>query len=92
MTEGSATSRIARLVSPSTFEVGEQEVGDPSTGQVRVRVLACGVCASELHAVEETLDSYPVSMGHEPSGSVNRTLRDSYSRRRPRVSRVFIGS
>jgi threonine dehydrogenase-like Zn-dependent dehydrogenase len=35
-----------------------------------VRVLACGVCASELHAVEETLDSYPVSMGHEPVGVV----------------------
>jgi threonine dehydrogenase-like Zn-dependent dehydrogenase len=70
MTEGSATSRVARLVSPETFEVGEQEVAAPTAGQVRVRVLACGVCASELHAVEEPLESYPVSMGHEPVGVV----------------------
>jgi hypothetical protein len=36
---------------------------------VRVRILACGVGASELHA-EETLEFYPVPMGHEPVGIV----------------------
>jgi L-iditol 2-dehydrogenase len=59
-------SRIARLVAPRTFELITQPIGTPPPGTVRVRILACGVCASELHAVEETLESYPVPMGHEP--------------------------
>lgn len=63
-------SRIARLVSPRRFELATQAVGPPSPGGVRVRIEACGVCASELHAVEETLESYPVPMGHEPVGIV----------------------
>lgn len=67
---GTATGRIARLVSPRSFDVVEQEVGAPTAGQVRVRILACGVCASELHAVEDTLESYPLSIGHEPIGVV----------------------
>ena len=63
-------SRIARLVAPQGFEVGTQRLGDPPPGHVLVRILACGVCASERHAVEETLPSYPVEIGHEPVGVV----------------------
>ena len=63
-------SRIARLVAPRRFDVATQTVGDPPPGTVRVKILACGVCASELHAVQETLESYPVTIGHEPVGIV----------------------
>jgi threonine dehydrogenase-like Zn-dependent dehydrogenase len=65
-----STSRISRLVRPRAFELGSQTVGDPAPEQVRVRILACGICASELHAVHDPLDSYPVSMGHEPVGVI----------------------
>jgi threonine dehydrogenase-like Zn-dependent dehydrogenase len=64
------TSRIARLVAPQRFELASQTVGDPPPGTVRVKVVACGVCASELHAVEDTLESYPVAIGHEPVGII----------------------
>jgi threonine dehydrogenase-like Zn-dependent dehydrogenase len=64
------TSRIARLVAPRRFELASHTVGDPPPGTVRVKVVACGVCASELHAVEDTLESYPVTMGHEPVGII----------------------
>jgi threonine dehydrogenase-like Zn-dependent dehydrogenase len=66
-------SRIARLVGPRSFDVENLSVVSPPPGHVLVRVLACGVCASELHAVEESLPSYPVEMGHEPVGIVEAT-------------------
>jgi threonine dehydrogenase-like Zn-dependent dehydrogenase len=66
-----APSQIARLVAPRKFELASQTVSDPPPGSVRVKVLACGVCASELHAVEETLEAYPVTMGHEPLGLID---------------------
>jgi 2-desacetyl-2-hydroxyethyl bacteriochlorophyllide A dehydrogenase len=62
--------RIARLVSPGHFDVVRQSLGRPAVGQVAVRILSCGVCASELHAVQDSLESYPVSIGHEPIGVV----------------------
>lgn len=67
---GTAESRIARLVAPRSFDVGTQLLRDPPAGHVLVRILVCGVCASERHAVEEPLPSYPVEIGHEPVGVI----------------------
>lgn len=63
-------SRISHLVGPRRFELASQIVGDPPPGAVRVKVLVCGVCASERHAVEDAQESYPVAMGHEPVGII----------------------
>lgn len=63
-------SRIAQLVAPRRFELARQTLGDPEPGHVRVRILACGVCSSELHSVQETHPTYPLAMGHEPVGVV----------------------
>ncbi|MGE5459992.1 MAG: alcohol dehydrogenase catalytic domain-containing protein [Solirubrobacterales bacterium] len=60
--------RIVRLVGPRRSEVTSQEPAHPGTGEVVVRILACGVCASELHAWEGPLPAYPVPLGHEPVG------------------------
>jgi threonine dehydrogenase-like Zn-dependent dehydrogenase len=62
--------RIARLVSPGHFDVVRRSLEHPTLGQVAVRILSCGVCASELHAVQDTLESYPAFIGHEPVGVV----------------------
>lgn len=62
--------RIADLIAPRRFELRSLTLAPVPPGHVRVRILACGVCASELHTVEEALDSYPVQMGHEPVGIV----------------------
>lgn len=63
-------SRVARLIGPGRFDVAEQSAGPPAPGQVLVRVLACGVCASELHAVQDAQESHPLLIGHEPVGVV----------------------
>lgn len=65
-----AAGRIVRVTGPRRSEVTSQERGAPGPGQVAVRVLACGVCASELHAWEGPLPAYPVALGHEPVGIV----------------------
>jgi threonine dehydrogenase-like Zn-dependent dehydrogenase len=70
------TVRIARLTAPRRFEVGSEPLPAPPPGHVRVRIAACGVCASELHAVEEPLDEYPARMGHEPVGVVEALGED----------------
>jgi S-(hydroxymethyl)glutathione dehydrogenase/alcohol dehydrogenase len=59
------------------FELGaplrieEIEVRDPGPGEVRVRVAACGICASDLH-VWRTGEgiAFPAVLGHEASGVV----------------------
>jgi threonine dehydrogenase-like Zn-dependent dehydrogenase len=70
MRSATETSRLARLTGPRRFEVIQTEIGEPGPGQVRVRILECGVCASELHTWEDTLDSYPLAIGHEPVGVI----------------------
>lgn len=44
----------------------------PTTDQIRVRMMAAGVCASDGHVVwgEETLESKPFVLGHEGSAVV----------------------
>jgi alcohol dehydrogenase, propanol-preferring len=55
------------------FSRVERKLADPSYGQVRVRVLACGVCHSDMVAAEGLLrdPSVPVVPGHEIVGVVD---------------------
>ena len=77
--------RIAR--STSTTEVALEELADPvpGPGEVVCRVLACGVCGSDVS------DAYvskklPIVLGHEVGrrGARHRRRRDGGRRRRPR--------
>jgi D-arabinose 1-dehydrogenase-like Zn-dependent alcohol dehydrogenase len=57
------------------FEVQEREIPQPGPGQVRVRVLACGICFSD-HYVKDGLWpglAYPRSPGHEVAGVIDET-------------------
>jgi propanol-preferring alcohol dehydrogenase len=51
----------------------DRDVPDPSAGQVRVRVLCCGVCRTDLHLAEGDLDPRRASVtpGHEVVGIVD---------------------
>ncbi|MEN6542436.1 zinc-dependent alcohol dehydrogenase family protein [Parvibaculum sp.] len=53
----------------------ERELPDPhaSSGEIRVRVLACGVCRTDLHVVDGDLPnpSLPIIPGHEIVGVVD---------------------
>lgn len=51
----------------------ERAMPEPGAGQVRVRVLACGVCRTDLHVVDGDLPRprLPVVPGHEVVGEVD---------------------
>src|ERR1700757_308917 len=45
----------------------------PGSGEVRIRVSACGVCRTDLHVVDGELPdiTYPIVPGHEVVGRVD---------------------
>ena len=55
------------------LELRERDTPEPATGQVRVRVQACGVCHSDSYPKEGHFPgvSYPVVPGHEVAGVVD---------------------
>lgn len=60
------------LTSPGELSFEELEVGDPGPGEVRVRILASGVCHSDLHAIEHGFAArYPLLLGHEGAGEID---------------------
>jgi threonine dehydrogenase-like Zn-dependent dehydrogenase len=66
--------QIAILDAPGSFHLEDQPVPDVESGQIRLRVAACGVCTSELDVWEghAGTDRFPMSMGHEVSGIVEQ--------------------
>mgnify|MGYP000232681444 CR=1 FL=1 len=53
------------------FVIEEVELCDPKEGEVRVKISACGICRSDLSALEgkETVE-FPVVLGHEAAGTI----------------------
>lgn len=66
--------RAARIVAPGRLEVAEVPVPEPGASQVRVRVLGCGVCGSNLPVWRgRPWFDYPLAPGapgHEGWGKV----------------------
>ena len=60
------------------FEVVEREIPEPGPRQVRIRVLACGICHSDVITKEGALPgiSYPRVPGHEVAGVVDKLGSD----------------
>lgn len=64
----------AQVTKPgSPFELVEREVPQPGRGQVRVRVLACGICHSDQLTRENQWPGiqYPRVPGHEVAGIID---------------------
>ena len=61
-------------VNRSPLELQELPLPEPGPGFVRVKVLVCGVCRTDLHVVEEELPpaKRPIVPGHEVVGIVDR--------------------
>ena len=70
------------------FEVVERDIPQPASGQVRIRVQACGVCHSDVLTKEGLYPglSYPRVPGHEVAGVIDGELR-----RRREVGRPWRG-
>lgn len=55
------------------LRVVEVELADPGPGEVMVRLLATGLCHTDLHALEgQAGQSFPIILGHEGVGEVVR--------------------
>ncbi len=72
-----ATMRAMRLAAPAPaaeapLRLVELPVPEPGPGQVLLRVLACGVCRTDLHILEGELPPHrsPVVPGHQIVGEV----------------------
>lgn len=68
---------VAELSAQREFRLAQQEIEDPGSGEVQVRVDAVGVCGSDVHsysegAIGDTPCIYPMVLGHEPSGTVRK--------------------
>jgi alcohol dehydrogenase, propanol-preferring len=63
------------LKSPGTgLEWTELEDRQPGAGEIRLRVLACGVCRTDLHVIDGELPNprLPIIPGHEIVGTIDR--------------------
>ncbi|MDQ6676365.1 MAG: alcohol dehydrogenase catalytic domain-containing protein [Acidobacteriota bacterium] len=68
---------VAELSGLREFRIVDQPPPEPGPGELLVRVAAVGICGSDMHAfgegrVGERQCHYPMVLGHEPSGVVER--------------------
>jgi propanol-preferring alcohol dehydrogenase len=56
------------------LELAEVPVPSPGQGEVRIRVIACGICRTDLHVVDHEIPVHrtPVIPGHQAIGRVDR--------------------
>jgi D-arabinose 1-dehydrogenase-like Zn-dependent alcohol dehydrogenase len=69
-----ATMKVAQIPSAGgDFEIVEREIPNPGAGHVRIKVLACGVCHSDVLTKEGYWPGiqYPRVPGHEVAGVVD---------------------
>ncbi|HTK68364.1 MAG TPA: alcohol dehydrogenase catalytic domain-containing protein, partial [Candidatus Eisenbacteria bacterium] len=61
-------------VATSPLQLRDIPDPEPGLGEVRVRVLACGVCRTDLHVIEGDLPPHklPIVPGHQVVGIVDR--------------------
>ncbi len=66
------TMHAARISAPGApIRIEEVPYPEPGPDEVVVRLVACGVCGSDLHFLEDMpLPISPLTLGHEPSGIV----------------------
>jgi len=60
------------------FEMVEREIPQPPPGHVRIRVLACGVCHSDVFTKDGLIPgmTFPRVPGHEVAGVIDGTAED----------------
>ncbi len=65
--------QTATVQRPGSIDIVERPIPEPSTGEVRIRVHACGVCHSDMYTVLNRWPgiTYPRSPGHEIAGVVD---------------------
>jgi len=67
--------RRVKLVEPQKLTIERVEIPKPASGEALIKVKACGVCGTDLHAYrgEHPFISCPIVLGHEFSGIMVET-------------------
>ena len=69
-----APMKVAQISKPGgDFEIVEREIPEPATGQVRIKVQACGICHSDVLTKDGSWPGiqYPRVPGHEVAGIID---------------------
>src|SRR5436309_11259661 len=69
-----ARMKVVQVPKPgAAFEIVEREIPEPGPGEVRIKVLACGVCHSDVLTKEGLWPGiqYPRVPGHEVAGIID---------------------
>jgi propanol-preferring alcohol dehydrogenase len=66
--------RAIQVQEDLTVRSSEVPIPEPGPGEVLVQVRAAGVCGTDLHIVDGMIkpDAYPMTLGHEAAGVVER--------------------
>ncbi|MBU0518205.1 zinc-binding dehydrogenase [bacterium] len=67
------------LGSGKPLEIAEVPTPTPGSGEILVKVAACGVCHTDLHYVDHNVPTFkdpPMILGHEPSGIIASVGKD----------------
>jgi len=67
--------KVAQVSKPGAgFQIVEREIPEPSAGQVRIKVQACGVCHSDMFVKDGLWPGieYPRVPGHEVAGIIDQ--------------------
>jgi D-arabinitol dehydrogenase (NADP+) len=68
--------KAAIVLQPKHIETQEIPVPQPPEGEMLIRVMASGICGTDVHIFEgEYLGSYPITPGHEFAGVVEQVGR-----------------
>jgi D-arabinose 1-dehydrogenase-like Zn-dependent alcohol dehydrogenase len=70
-----APMKVAQISKPGAdFEIVERKIPEPTPGQVRIKVQACGICHSDMLTKEGAWPGiqYPRIPGHEVAGIVDK--------------------
>jgi D-arabinose 1-dehydrogenase-like Zn-dependent alcohol dehydrogenase len=64
--------KAVQVTKPGKLEIVEKAITEPASGQVRIRVEACGVCHTDALTVEGAFPgiNYPRVPGHEVVGTI----------------------
>jgi D-arabinose 1-dehydrogenase-like Zn-dependent alcohol dehydrogenase len=69
-----APMKVAQIPAPgSDFQIVEREIPEPGSGEVRIKVQACGICHSDMLTKEGLWPGiqYPRIPGHEVAGIID---------------------
>src|SRR2546425_11507146 len=87
--------KVARLAGPrKPFAIVDGDRPEPRPGEVVVKIVASGVCHSDLHIAKGEFASvkYPITLGHEPAGTIRDVGGDVKDLKKGQPVLVYPGS